>query len=170
MLFRSTVDEEGRPVENAGDYVEVEVDGPGRLVGLDNGDSTDYDPYKGTIRKLFSGRLMAMIAVEDRPGEIRVTVRDARRSRHLGELPAYTRADQSDCARRIRQAAATDLLRDAGLCITVLPGRVREGLALKTSNRFMPLARVPVGYVPVRKLELKRDEAWEANTDRKSVV
>lgn len=170
MLFVeiSTVDEEGRPVENAGDYVEVEVDGPGRLVGLDNGDSTDYDPYKGTIRKLFSGRLMAMIAVEDRPGEIRVTVRDARRSRHLGELPAYTRADQSDCARRIRQAAATDLLRDAGLCITVLPGRVREGLALKTSNRFMPLARVPVGYVPVRKLELKRDETWEANTGEKS--
>lgn len=50
-------DEEGNPVENAMDYVEVNVTGAGRLVGLDNGDSTDYDPYKGTIRKLFNGKL-----------------------------------------------------------------------------------------------------------------
>ena len=36
--------------------------GAGRLVGLDNGDSTDYDPYKGVSRRLFSGKLMAIIA------------------------------------------------------------------------------------------------------------
>lgn len=169
MLFVeiSTLDKEGCPVENASDYVEVEVDGPGRLVGLDNGDSTDYDPYKGTIRKLFSGRLVAMIAVEDQPGEIRVTVRDARRSMHLGEAPAYTRADQSGSVQRIRQVVAADLLQEASLCVTVLPGRVREGLALRTPNCFMPLAQVPVGYVPVRKLELKHDEAWWANHGKK---
>ncbi|MDE7224843.1 MAG: DUF4982 domain-containing protein [Acetatifactor sp.] len=156
MLFVeiSTVDENGCPVENSSDYVEVEVVGPGRLVGLDNGDSTDYDPYKGTIRKLFSGRLVAMIVVENQPGEIRVTVRDARESVHLGELPAYTNEDKSGYAQQIRHAKATDILREASMSITVVPGEMREGLVLQTSNSFMPLAQVPVGFVPVRKLEL----------------
>lgn len=150
----SAVDKNGCQVENACDYVEVEVAGPGRLVGLDNGDSTDYDPYKGTIRKLFSGRLVALIAAEDQPGEIRVTVRDARESTHMGELPAYTQEDKSVCAKRILQTDATDILQAASLSISVESGETREGLALQTPNRFMPLAQVPVGFVPVRKLEL----------------
>lgn len=156
MLFVeiSAVDEKGCPVENAGDYVEVEVTGPGRLVGLDNGDSTDYDPYKGTIRKLFSGKLMAMVAVEDCPGEIRVAVRDARKSVHLGELPAYTREDKSSFVRKIQQMKGENFLRGAGLSIRVEPGEVEEGQALLARNSFMPLAQVPVGFVPVRKLEL----------------
>lgn len=158
----SAVDKDGCPVENASDYVEVEVDGPGRLVGLDNGDSTDYDPYKGTIRKLFSGKLVAIIAAEDRPGEIRVTVRDARESAHLGELPAYTDEDKSSYVERIRQAGTTGILQKASLSITVEAGEMREGLALQTPNRFMPLAQVPVGFVPVRKLELECDEEQTA--------
>ncbi len=150
----SAVDKNGVQVENASDYVEVEVTGPGRLVGLDNGDSTDYDPYKGTIRKLFSGKLVAIVAAEDQPGELRVTVRDARESVHLGELPAYTDEDKSGYVRQIRQAKAEDILKETSLSITVEPGEMREGLALLPSNRFMPLAQVPVGFVPVRKLEL----------------
>lgn len=158
----SAVDEKGCPVENASDYVEVEIAGPGRLVGLDNGDSTDYDPYKGTIRKLFSGKLVAIIAAEDQPGEIRVTVRDARESAHLGELPAYTDEDKSSYVERIRQAGTTGILRQASLSITVEAGEMREGLALQTPNSFMPLAQVPVGFVPVRKLELVCDEEQAA--------
>lgn len=150
----SAVDKNGVQVENASDYVEVEVTRPGRLVGLDNGDSTDYDPYKGTIRKLFSGKLVAIVAAEDQPGELRVTVRDARESIHLGELPAYTDEDKSGYARQIRQAGVEDILKEASLSITVEPGEMREGLALLPSNRFMPLAQVPVGFVPARKLEL----------------
>ena len=150
----SAVDAEGRKVENASDYVEVEVNGAGSLIGLDNGDSTDYDPYKGTIRKLFSGKLVAVIAAKDQPGEIQVTVRDARSSVHLGQLPAYTEEDKSRYVQRIMQAGAVDILQEAGLTITVMDGEKREGLALQTPNSFMPLAQVPVGFVPVRKLEL----------------
>lgn len=69
-----TVDKDGYPVENAVDYVEVSVSGAGRLVGLDNGDSTDYDSYKGTRRKLFSGRLLAVVAAKEEAGEITVQV------------------------------------------------------------------------------------------------
>ncbi|MDO7905316.1 glycoside hydrolase family 2 TIM barrel-domain containing protein [Paenibacillus sp. JX-17] len=66
----SAVDSEGRPVENANNRVHFTVEGPGRLVGLDNGDSTDYDPYKGTNRRMFSGRLLAVIAGTLEPGRI----------------------------------------------------------------------------------------------------
>src|SRR5690625_1025064 len=67
-------DEQGNIVENANNRVEVAVSGAGRLVGLDNGDSTDYDAYKGTSRRLFSGKLMAIIAAKLEPGEIKMEV------------------------------------------------------------------------------------------------
>ena len=68
----TVLDREGNPVENAMDYVEITVEGAGRLVGMDNGDSTDYDPYKTNVRKLFNGKLLAVVAAKDRPGQIRV--------------------------------------------------------------------------------------------------
>ena len=71
----SMLDENGYPVENDHSRVEVCVSGAGRLVGLDNGDSTDYDEYKGTSRRLFNGKLLAMIAAKDVAGEIRMEVR-----------------------------------------------------------------------------------------------
>ncbi|MDF2590349.1 MAG: glycoside hydrolase [Anaerocolumna sp.] len=66
----SMIDKDGNSVANANNRVEVLVSGAGRLVGLDNGDSTDYDSYKGTSRKLFSGKLIAMIAAKTEPGDI----------------------------------------------------------------------------------------------------
>ncbi len=70
----SAIDKDGYPVENAMDYVEVLVEGAGRLLGLDNGDSTDYDAYKGNVRKLFNGRLLAVLGARTEAGEIKVTV------------------------------------------------------------------------------------------------
>ncbi|MBD7967506.1 glycoside hydrolase family 2 TIM barrel-domain containing protein [Paenibacillus gallinarum] len=70
----SMEDEHGNPVENASNRVQVQVTGAGRLLGLDNGDSTDYDPYKGTSRRLFSGKLMAIIGTTLEPGAIQVEV------------------------------------------------------------------------------------------------
>lgn len=57
----SVKDEMGIPVANARNRVKVVVNGPARLVGLDNGDSTDYDSYKSDNRRLFSGKLLAII-------------------------------------------------------------------------------------------------------------
>ena len=70
----SMEDQDGHPVENANNRVRVTVDGPGRLVGLDNGDSTDVDPWKGTSRRLFSGKLLAMIAATEETGTVTITV------------------------------------------------------------------------------------------------
>ncbi len=65
-----TEDADGHPVKNATNRVHVAVEGPGRLVGLDNGDSTDFDNYKATSRRLFSGKLLAVIAATKEPGDV----------------------------------------------------------------------------------------------------
>jgi beta-galactosidase len=70
----SLQDDKGNPVANANNRVEVAVSGAGRLVGLDNGDSTDYDQYKGTSRRFFAGKLLAIVAARTEPGEIQVEV------------------------------------------------------------------------------------------------
>ena len=67
-------DEAGNPVHNANNRVQVQVTGAGRLLGLDNGDSTDYDPYKGLSRRLFSGKLMAIIGATNEAGTVRIEV------------------------------------------------------------------------------------------------
>ena len=70
----SVTDKNGIPVGNARNRVKVEVSGAGRLVGLDNGDSTDYDSYKGDNRRLFSGKLLAMVQSTLDEGDITVKV------------------------------------------------------------------------------------------------
>ncbi|NLZ46777.1 MAG: glycoside hydrolase family 2 protein, partial [Clostridiales bacterium] len=70
----TVLDEKGVLVANANNRVHVSVTGAGRLVGLDNGDSTDYEEYKGTTKKLFNGKLLAMIMTNLEGGEIKVKV------------------------------------------------------------------------------------------------
>lgn len=70
----SMADENGRPVDNAVDRVRVEVTGVGLLLGLDNGDSTDADGYKTNTRRLFNGKLLAMVGALETPGTVTVTV------------------------------------------------------------------------------------------------
>ncbi|MBQ5329987.1 MAG: DUF4982 domain-containing protein [Oscillospiraceae bacterium] len=70
----SMADKDGNPVANANNRVFAEVTGAGRLIGLDNGDSNDFEEYKGVSRRLFSGHLMAVIAAKDVTGDINVKV------------------------------------------------------------------------------------------------
>jgi len=69
----SMADAQGRPVDNAVDRVHVQVEG-GVLLGLDNGDSTDLEGYKASTRRLFSGKLLAIVGAPAEPGVVRVTV------------------------------------------------------------------------------------------------
>lgn len=64
------IDKDGYPVENASDYVQVTVTG-GRLVGLDNGDSTDTTNYDSPCRHLFSGMLLA---IAEGPADMEIAV------------------------------------------------------------------------------------------------
>lgn len=73
----TVADENGNPVENAVDRVLVDVDGCGRLLGLDNGDSTDRDGYKTNTRRLFSGKLLAIVGALAGEGSIHIRVSGA---------------------------------------------------------------------------------------------
>ena len=59
-------DKNGTLVENARNYITINVSGDAQLIGMDNGDSTDYDEYVSAdghihTRKLFANRLIAIV-------------------------------------------------------------------------------------------------------------
>ena len=70
----AAADRLGNPVENARDRIRAEVSGGGRLIGTDNGDSTDPDSYKSDCRRLFSGKLLLIIASNGKQEDVTVRV------------------------------------------------------------------------------------------------
>ena len=65
-----TCDKNGVLVENARNYITINVSGDAVLEGMDNGDSTDYDEYKSSdgknqTRKLFANRLIAIVRAKN---------------------------------------------------------------------------------------------------------
>ena len=73
-----TVDENRILVENARNYITFNVKGDAELVGMDNGDSTDYDEYKPKdgkthTRRLFSNRLIAIVRAKTKNSVFEVT-------------------------------------------------------------------------------------------------
>ncbi|MBQ8202381.1 MAG: DUF4982 domain-containing protein [Clostridia bacterium] len=83
----SMEDDQGRPVDNAVDRVHVRVTGAARLLGLDNGDSTDRDGYKTTSRRLFSGKLLAMVGARMESGTARIEVTSPGKESAVLEIP-----------------------------------------------------------------------------------
>ncbi|MBA4686322.1 MAG: DUF4982 domain-containing protein [Candidatus Galacturonibacter soehngenii] len=69
------LDNQGISVENANNRIDLTIEGAGRLVGVDNGDSTDEDSYKGTSKRLFSGKLLAMVASTLEHGTVTLTAK-----------------------------------------------------------------------------------------------
>jgi beta-galactosidase len=67
------LDEAGRMVPVANSEVTIEVEGEGRLIGMDNGDPASHEDYKSNRRKAFNGLCLAIVQATDRPGEIRLT-------------------------------------------------------------------------------------------------
>jgi beta-galactosidase len=68
------VDENGIRVPSATDAVQVEVQGKGRLVGMDNGDLTSHETYDTCRRHAYHGRCLAIVRAGHTPGPIKVTV------------------------------------------------------------------------------------------------
>ena len=60
------LDRAGTPVEDARDRVSVSVSGGGYLMGLDNGDASDTEEYKGNVRRLFGGKLLIIVGSNGR--------------------------------------------------------------------------------------------------------
>lgn len=102
----TTEDKDGHPVENANNRVQVKVAGAGRLVGLDNGDSTDYDQYKGTSRRLFSGKLMAIIASSKEPGQVQIEVTSQGLESGKLEFEAVPAEEPADVSAKMKNQAS----------------------------------------------------------------
>jgi beta-galactosidase len=66
-------DASGAIVPNAETSVSFSVSGPGQLVGVDNGNPIDTSSYKGTSRKAFSGKVLAIVRSTGAAGSIVIT-------------------------------------------------------------------------------------------------
>jgi beta-galactosidase len=60
-------------VPDAAHEVAFEIQGEGKLIGVDNGDMQSHDDYKSNRRKAYSGMCLAIVQAGAKPGQIRVT-------------------------------------------------------------------------------------------------
>jgi beta-galactosidase len=67
------VDQEGRVVPTADNEVVFELRGPGRILGVDNGQTDSHESYQANRRKAFAGRALALVQSAGRQGEIQLT-------------------------------------------------------------------------------------------------
>jgi len=66
------LDASGRIVPVADDEVTFTVTGPGRIVGVGNGDPSSHEADKGSVRRAFNGLCMAIVQATKDPGALRV--------------------------------------------------------------------------------------------------
>jgi beta-galactosidase len=69
----SILDKRGRVVPDSANRVTFQVCGPGKLLGVGNGNPADHDPDKADNRTVFHGHCIAVIEAGTRPGTLQVT-------------------------------------------------------------------------------------------------
>lgn len=133
-------DEYGNTVENANNRVSVHVTGAGRLIGLDNGDSTDYDQYKGLSRRLFSGKLMAVIASTLEPGKIQFEVSSKGLRSEIAEFESFP-----------------------------IKGGMLKGISASMNNQELPCVMGINEEIPLRKIEIISDSGQVFDESKKDM-
>ncbi len=66
------VDARGIVVPTADSEVAFEIEGPGKLIGVDNGDMRSHEDYRAKNRKAFHGLCLAIVQAAAEPGRIRL--------------------------------------------------------------------------------------------------
>ena len=66
----SVVDGAGRVVPRAKNHLKFQLNGPGEIVGLDNGDATSFEPFQGTEHDAYNGLCLVIIRSTGQSGEI----------------------------------------------------------------------------------------------------
>jgi beta-galactosidase len=66
------VDAAGRVVPVADDEVTFQATGPGRIIGVGNGDPSSHEADQGTVRRAFNGLCMAIVQAAKAAGELRI--------------------------------------------------------------------------------------------------
>jgi beta-galactosidase len=66
------VDAQGRMVPDAAHEIAFEIQGEGKLIGVENADMQSQEDCKGSQRKAFNGMCLAIVQSTARPGQIRI--------------------------------------------------------------------------------------------------
>lgn len=143
------VDSEGHEVENANNRVSVSVTGSAVLRGLDNGDSTDYEQYKCNSRRMFAGKLLAVIGATKASGPFEVSVQSEglRGFEYVNSCEPSEYTDACDEAHRMLIPCDPDI-EVASDC-----------------------AELPICHdIPIRKIDLVTDEGNVLTKDRSSIT
>ncbi|QBY04265.1 DUF4982 domain-containing protein [Thalassotalea sp. HSM 43] len=74
-LTLDVVDKNGHMVPEANNRLYIDVSGPGKLIGVENGDILDLEPHKVANRKAFMGKALALLQATDTAGPITVTIK-----------------------------------------------------------------------------------------------
>ncbi len=64
------LDQEGRVVPTANDEITFAVTGPGRILGVDNGQPDSHESYQGPSRKAFNGLALVVLQPTGAPGTV----------------------------------------------------------------------------------------------------
>ena len=67
------VDSQGRMHPDADNKIAFEIQGEGKLIGVDNGDMGNQEGYKGKQKTAFHGMCLAIVQSTANTGQIRVT-------------------------------------------------------------------------------------------------
>ena len=171
-----TVDKDGILVENARNYITINVKGDAELVGMDNGDSTDYEEYqpkdgKNLTRRLFQNRLLAIVRAKNNNSCFEITAASKDLSNvtlrydnklWCGVSPDNTVKPEKDFipSRKIEVSAdgSTKMNKD-NLKINVTAKVLPENATLKEIN-WNPVLKecVSSNYISVNDSEIKTEE------------
>jgi beta-galactosidase len=66
-------DDRGLMVPAADNPIAFEIEGEGKLIGLDNGDPRSHEDFKAKERKAFNGLCLAIVQSTARAGQIRIS-------------------------------------------------------------------------------------------------
>ena len=75
----SLIDKNGTMIPNADDQLTFSVNGAGKFRAVCNGDATSLEPFTKPTMKLFSGQLVVVVQAGKKPGNLTLTVNDAKR-------------------------------------------------------------------------------------------
>ena len=67
------VDENGVVVPDAGNLVKFQIEGPGTIVGVDNGNPVSHESFKAPQRMAFHGKCLAVVQSGENAGNIKLT-------------------------------------------------------------------------------------------------
>ncbi len=71
----SIVDKDGLPVVTADNEVTIAIEGPARLLGIENGALNSMEDYRSPTKKVLRGKLLAYIQSKGTSGPIKITVK-----------------------------------------------------------------------------------------------